>query len=559
MKRRTAGSKCGKGWESGPGGKCVRPREQRLRRERNALLVSGAITGGTGLLAAYGVAKGLKRINEDLTKTKSELKTARAEMSAAKEKATERTERDGGSSSFEVPAKVSRTPLSPRGNERSFVNKRLEEKRHRQAMDRLYQDEAAASNSRKRATKGRGGRRKSSNKGEEADAARSARVAQQEERKRILAGRKKKKTVRYVGDSEMNRENLDFIAEEISSSHGIRVDSVHSAQGLDDGAIEGIASSGGDFFEFRIDARSVSVSQRPDLSLAANERARGVLAAKGINYRGDSAYEFLRGLESRMDAPQGGGKCGKGWEPGPGGKCVRSKGGLSKRGLAIGAAGALALGGAAYMNRGAIKQAAGEAKSNIKGAVNRAANSQYGKQARSMAGEAKRNVQGVANRVANSSYGKKAQQVAGQVQSNVQGAVDRVANSSYGKQARSMAGEVKRSAQGVASKVERKARQAGGEAKRGVQGAAGKVERKARQVGGEAKRSAQGALDRVASSSYGKQARSMAGKAKRTVQSTASKVERKARQVGGEAKRSVEGLGQEAMNQARRVKRRIVS
>ena len=148
------------------------------------------------------------------------------------------------------------------------------------------------------------------------------------------------------------------IKQEIKAAHGFRVDDIYRVQTRSDGALVGIGVSGGDFFEFDITKRSVGVVERSDLTFSANEQARGVLSASGIDYRGDSAFEYLRGREVRLDAPmQSNGQCGKGWKPGPGGKCVRSKGmGMAGK-IGLGLAGAAALGGAAYAGRKQLSEA----------------------------------------------------------------------------------------------------------------------------------------------------------------------------------------------------------
>lgn len=177
------------------------------------------------------------------------------------------------------------------------------------------------------------------------------------------------------------------IAQIIEYSQGIRVDSIY---GLEDqgSSLVGIASSGGDFFEFEIDSRSTGVAPRPDLTHSANERARGALSAMGISYRGDSAYEFLCGMEFREDnlgqsakaaigrvksAVMGGVNRVKqafGSKPATPAPASGGKRRMLKRAAKIGAGLAVAGGGvAAYKNRDKIKAAAPGISSAAQGAA----------------------------------------------------------------------------------------------------------------------------------------------------------------------------------------------
>ena len=105
------------------------------------------------------------------------------------------------------------------------------------------------------------------------------------------------------------------------------------------------------------------------------EFAQGALASQGIPaeaFRDDAAGFYLGTLATRSDMV--GGKCGRGWQPGPGGKCIRGKGGgklkqggLGRKAAIAGglAAGAAALGGAALLGgtkagRAAVGKAQGE-------------------------------------------------------------------------------------------------------------------------------------------------------------------------------------------------------
>lgn len=96
-------------------------------------------------------------------------------------------------------------------------------------------------------------------------------------------------------------------------------------------------------------------AKRKDSMNYESDYALGYLAARGIRYDGADPVGYLAGyLQFRQDADKA--KCDpeKGWEKGPGGKCVRIKGGKKKGGgmagkLAAGALGAAAVGGAAYV------------------------------------------------------------------------------------------------------------------------------------------------------------------------------------------------------------------
>lgn len=83
-----------------------------------------------------------------------------------------------------------------------------------------------------------------------------------------------------------------------------------------------------------------------------NDYALGYLATEGVEppSRMD-AYSFMIGLaNTRTDAAKKG-QCGRGWEPGPGGKCARTKGERAKRaGIAVGGALAGAALGSAISN-----------------------------------------------------------------------------------------------------------------------------------------------------------------------------------------------------------------
>ena len=592
------GGKCGRGWEPGPGGKCVRSRGGISKK----LLAGAAIAGAAGTLGGvaylapkigrvYNERNQLRKQNsqqrQENQKISEQKRAAEVRAAGAEERAkiqqgivsakeaeiqSQQAKARDQSNQFAVErqrarsqsALPKRTRVQPRQQGRN-VNKPLDEKRYRDEMSVLYNREAAASNNFEKVAKAvtRGGRAGTSLKGKKREAwsqaigaaneATDARLAKQDERKRILARRQKKTSVRYVGDSMLTQENFDFISQEVSASHGIKIDDVYHLEERRDG-VSGIASCGGDFFEFDITSRSVSITDREDLTEAADQRARGALASRGLAYRGDSAFEYLRGMETRLDAPRVGGKCGRGWEPGPGGKCVRSKGRLGMAGkIGLGVAGLAAAGGIAYANR------------------DRIANSQVGQQARKMAGQVKQKASAAYDRAANSKYGQKAQQVAGKIQGKAQAAADRVANSRYGRKAQQVAGQV----EGQARSIYRQARGEAGKVKRGIESAVGSgMNRVANSSVGQKAQRVAGRVEGQARSAY-RQARGEAGKAKRSVESTVasgmnrvanSKYGRKARTELGRAKRQVQStvdqgvqMGRRGAQKVKRQVRRVVS
>ena len=291
------------------------------------------------------------------------------------------------------------------------------------------------------------------------------------------------------------------IKQEIEAAHGFRVDDIYRVQTRSDGALVGIGVSGGDFFEFDITNRSVGVVGRSDLTSSANERARGVLSASGIDYRGDSAFEYLRGREVRLDAPmQSNGQCGKGWKPGPGGKCVRGKGmGMAGK-IGLGIAGAAALGGAAYAGRKQLS----EAYLNVRSG---AAGSQAKYEARKAATIAKR------------AAGKDARRAVKQGVSAVQGAAQQGASMAQG--AANQAGrEVRRA--GVMAR-----RAAGKDVRSAAKRAAGDVAATARGVGGQAGKVASESARRASVSARraaGKDARRAAKQGMQSAQGAVQKV-----------------------------------
>jgi hypothetical protein len=126
----------------------------------------------------------------------------------------------------------------------------------------------------------------------------SPKVANFQGRKSAMEARKKfERRAKVKKDSLMDYQEIAGI---IAQSQGFRVDSIHEVEDFGD-TIAGFGSSGGEFFQFEINANSTGILPRPDLTAAVNERSRGILAASGISYRGDSAYDFLRGMESRED------------------------------------------------------------------------------------------------------------------------------------------------------------------------------------------------------------------------------------------------------------------
>ena len=307
--------------------------------------------------------------------------------------------------------------------------------------------------------------------------------------------------------------DLPSIKQEIESAHGFGVDEIYRIHTRTDGSLVGIGASGGDFFEFDITQRSVGVIERPDLTAAANERARGALAAEGIAYRGDSAFEYLRGREVRMDAPMANGQCGKGWKPGPGGKCVRGKGmGMAAK-IGVGLAGAAALGGAAYAGRKQLS----EAYLNVRSG---AAGSQAKYEARKAMTMAKR------------AAGKDARRSAKQGVSAVQGAANQAGR------------EVRRAGVMAKRAAGKTVRQAGNVLGRGIsEGTAKKVDQakyEARKVMVQAKRAA------------GKDARRSAKQGIAAAQGTVAKVDRTAfatagRVAGKDARQRVTGNVRQAI------------
>lgn len=621
------GGRCGRGWEPGPGGKCVRSRGGISKK----LLAGAAIAGAAGTLGgvAYLTPKIGKVYNErnqlrkqnsqqrqENQKISEQKRAAEVRATGAEEKAKiqqgilsakdyqirdrestirsrdaairdreekiRSAERENKAQSEQFAselrkAKAKRSRTRPRSTDRTNLGKQQERRRLRKLEREAGVVDAAQKEGKARiALLNRYGslRRKGMSHSE----ARRATESDYEQTGKIIKERKDlEKKVRaslprrggrtsvkfvggssrfakpYVGDSMLTQENFDFISQEVSASHGIKIDDVYHLEERRDG-VSGIASCGGDFFEFDITSRSVSITDREDLTEAADQRARGALASRGLAYRGDSAFEYLRGMEARLDAPRVGGKCGRGWEPGPGGKCVRSKGRLGMAGkIGLGVAGLAAAGGIAYANR------------------DRIANSQVGQQARKMAGQVKQKASAAYDRAANSKYGQKAQQVAGKIQGKAQAAADRVANSRYGRKAQQVAGQV----EGQARSIYRQARGEAGKVKRGIESAVGSgMNRVANSSVGQKAQRVAGRVEGQARSAY-RQARGEAGKAKRSVESTVasgmnrvanSKYGRRARTELGRAKRQVQStvdqgvqMGRRGAQKVKRQVRRVVS
>ena len=648
--------KCGKGWEPGPGGKCVRSKGGRIGK-RMLLSLAGAgaaaTLGGTAVAKVQGVYDERNQLRKEnkqqeegigrLQREKTDLQFAKATAESratgyegmnrvkdyqiqdrestirsrdaairdleAKIKSAEQ-ENKAQSEQFASElrkAKAKRARVRARSTDRTDLGKQQRWRRRMKAEREAGIRDLAVKEGKARMSlldRYQSLRRKGMSHGEvrratESEYQQTAKIIKEredlEKKTRVSLPRRGGRTSvkfvggssrfakPYVGDSMFSQEDFDFISQEVAASHGISVDDIYRLEERRDG-VSGVASSGGDFFEFDITSRAVAITERQDLSASANERARGALASQGLIYRGDSAFEYLRGIETRLDAPRFGGKCGKGWEPGPGGKCVRSKGRLGTAGkIGLGVAGAAAIGGLAYANR------------------DRIANSQVGQQARQMAGQAKQKAGAAFNRAANSKYGQKAQQIAGKVQSKAQSTFDQVVNSDIGKKAQSAygkargeAGKMKRNVEaGIGrvanSKYGRKAQQVVGQ----VEGQARSAYRQARGAAGQAKRNAEAGVSRVANSRYGRkvqqvagqaegqarsayrQARGEAGKMKRNVESTinsgvnrvsSSKYGRKARTELGRAKRQVRStvdqgvqMGRQGVQKVKRQVRRVVS
>jgi hypothetical protein len=144
----------------------------------------------------------------------------------------------------------------------------------------------------------------------------------------------------------------------------------------------------GDIYSFAYvrDSGEVIAVEDEEASDFFEDFAYGMLESYEVDpttFHGDAAGFYLGLAESRADKI--GGKCGRGWQAGPGGKCVRGKGGgklkqggLGRKAAIAGAAGlgAAALGGAALLGgtkagRAAVGNAANLAKEGGKALVGR--------------------------------------------------------------------------------------------------------------------------------------------------------------------------------------------
>jgi len=388
-----ADGKCGPGWKPGPGGRCVRGARAGTKEALKRYLL-GAGTArynnlrqqGTGRLASVraGTKEALKQylLGKAGTARYNNLRqqgTGRLASVGVKSglRALGMTAATGYVAADQASYAIARKKSADANRQRKVD--RIAKKVEQRAYDKNFESRMAESFDPKVA---------------DFQGKKAAMEAREkfERRAKVKANADSLGLSRLDGSRKNNKDSLmdDYyseIAQIIEYSQGIRVDSIY---GLEDqgSSLVGIASSGGDFFEFEIDSRSTGVAPRPDLTHSANERARGALSAMGISYRGDSAYEFLCGMEFREDnlgqsakaaigrvksAVMGGVNRVKqafGSKPATPAPASGGKRRMLKRAAKIGAGLAVAGGGvAAYKNRDKIKAAAPGISSAAQGAA----------------------------------------------------------------------------------------------------------------------------------------------------------------------------------------------
>ena len=345
--------KCGPGWKPGPGGKCVRTKRSIAKK---VAIGAGLLVAGAAGNKAYGDMASKRAARQE----KADRIAKKVEQRAYDKKFSSRMEKDFNPNAADAWGQSAGYRAREKFERRSGVKTKQDSAIERFDGPRDKVDGKCGDGWKP----GPGGK----------------------------CIRSQKSGLGYGQVGKNNKDSLmdDYhseIAQIIEYSQGIRVDSIY---GLEDqgSSLVGIASSGGDFFEFEIDSRSTGVAPRPDLTHSANERARGALSAMGISYRGDSAYEFLCGMEFREDnlgqsakaaigrvksAVMGGVNRVKqafGSKPATPAPASGGKRRMLKRAAKIGAGLAVAGGGvAAYKNRDKIKAAAPGISSAAQGAA----------------------------------------------------------------------------------------------------------------------------------------------------------------------------------------------
>lgn len=262
-----ADGKCGPGWKPGPGGKCVRTKRAIVKR----------VAVGAGLLAAGAAGAAGYHNRESISE-------GAAGVSSAVQ---------GGVQGAKAGVKKALRDRAVRDRAQK-VEQKAYDKGFSSRMSESFEPKVANFQGRKSAMEAREKfERRAGKRGD-------SELSRLDGPRSMVDGKCVASLSRKNNKDSLMDDYYSEIAQIIEYSQGIRVDSIYDLEDQGSSLI-GIASSGGDFFEFEIDSRSTGVAPRPDLTHSANERARGALSAMGISYRGDSAYEFLCGMEFRED------------------------------------------------------------------------------------------------------------------------------------------------------------------------------------------------------------------------------------------------------------------